>query len=180
MARAGETLVNTVTGFQLRFLKTAAETHGELLEVEATYPPHGPAPPEHFHPRQQEHFEVLQGSVRARLAGEIHDLHAGDTLVIPSGVPHAMWNPEPRAAMVRWQTRPALRTEFLFERLMTLATLGRVDAHGTPTLLDLAILVPMYRDEMRATRPPEFVQRLVFGLLAPVARALGRHRLPAA
>ena len=174
MARSGDTFVNAVTGFTLRFVKTSADTDGQLLEVEATYPPQGVAPPAHFHPRQEEHFEVLRGAVRVRFAGEIRDLHAGEVLVVPPGVPHAMWNATGEEASVRWQTRPALRTEDFFVRLMILAKLGRVNASGAPGLLDAAVLFRMHQAEVRLASPPERVQRLVFGVLAPVARALGR------
>jgi len=180
MVRAGSVLVNVVTGFRLRFVRTAADTGGTLLEVEATYPPGGPAPPLHLHPEQEERFEALRGSVRVRLGGEERELREGETLRIPPRVPHAMWNAGTAAATLRWETRPALRTEDLFERLMTLAALGRVDRHGTPGLLDLAILFPAHRREMRIARPPYVVQRALFGLLAPLACALGRDRLPAA
>ena len=166
--------MNAVTGFTLRFVKTSADTNGELLEVEATYTPKGVAPPAHFHPRQEEHFEVLRGTVRVRFAGEIRDLHAGEVLVVPPGVPHAMWNATDEEASLRWQTRPALRTEDFFLRLMTLAKLGRVNANGAPCLLDVAVLFRTHRDEVRLAAPPELAQRLVFGVLAPVARALGR------
>lgn len=42
----------------------------DLLVMEAAYSGGGGLPPEHFHPRQDEHFEVLEGSVRAVINGE--------------------------------------------------------------------------------------------------------------
>src|SRR4051812_1416394 len=81
----------------------------ELLELEATYDPGGSAPPAHFHPGQDEHFEVLSGSVRVRTsdAGE-RELAAGETIDVPRGTVHQFWNGGSETAVVRWQVRPAL------------------------------------------------------------------------
>lgn len=178
MARAGQVLLNPVTGYRYHVLQAADDTGGALLDMEVTYPPGTRKPPEHVHPVQEERFEVLEGSLRILVAGELRELHAGERLVIAPGVPHAMWNPAAAPARVRWQTRPALRTEQFFEALVDLAQRGRVDAEGKPGLLDLALLVPAFSAEMRLVRPAAWVQRAVFGVLAPVARMLGRRIMP--
>src|SRR4051812_2619725 len=54
MAHEGQELLGH-NGYRLRFVRITPE----LLEMEAFYSGAGPFPPEHFHPRQDEHFEVL-------------------------------------------------------------------------------------------------------------------------
>ena len=49
----------------------------EALEVEASYRPGGSPPPAHFHPAQDERFEVLDGAMRARVDGEERELADG-------------------------------------------------------------------------------------------------------
>ena len=44
-----------------------------------------------------------------------------------------------------------------------------------PGLLQLAVSVPAFADEIRVTRPPWLVQRALCGLLAPVALRRGLH-----
>src|SRR3954454_6017597 len=89
----------------------------ELLALEATYEAGGSAPPAHFHPAQDEHFEVLAGSVRCRsLEGE-RDLREGETIDIPRETVHQFWNPGEEPAHVRWEVRPALRTRGFFEAI---------------------------------------------------------------
>jgi len=110
MVRAGDTLTNPATGQTLRFLRTAADTAGALLEIDATWAPRGTEPPEHYHPRQAERFTVLAGALRVPVAGAARELHAGDTLDLPAGVPHSMWNAGDAPAVARWETRPALGT----------------------------------------------------------------------
>jgi hypothetical protein len=72
---------------RLRFLRTAADTNGELVEMEATYRPGSVEPLEHFHPRQEEHFEVVSGSLRARVGTDDRSLPAGDELDIRAANP---------------------------------------------------------------------------------------------
>ncbi len=168
MASSGERISNQATGFSLLFRKTAADTDGELLEMEATYE-HGSAKPvEHFHPRQREHFEILEGTLRARIEGTERELRAGDSLDIEAGVPHAMWNEGPERARTLWQTRPALRTESFFETIVALGGAGK------PGLLQTAVIASEYRDEFRTTSPPQVLQVPVVSILAPIGRLLGR------
>ena len=79
----------------------------ELLEVEAVYAPAGKEPPKHYHPSQDEHFEVLEGSIRVRAGDEERTLGVGDEIDIARGTVHKMWNPASGDARVLWQTRPA-------------------------------------------------------------------------
>ena len=72
MAKAGDEIVISEEE-RILFLKTAAETNGELLEVEVTYRPRSPRPLEHYHPYQAEQFEVLGGKIRAIREGISHE-----------------------------------------------------------------------------------------------------------
>ena len=66
----------------------------ELLEVEGAWTAEGKPPPPHFHPSQEEHFEILEGTLTARVEGEKRDLGPGDALDIPRGAKHQMWKPD--------------------------------------------------------------------------------------
>lgn len=57
--------------------------------------------------------------------------------------------------------------------LFGLAQDGRTNARGLPNPLQLALVVREFRDVTRFTRPPQVVQTVLLGLLAPVARLLG-------
>jgi mannose-6-phosphate isomerase-like protein (cupin superfamily) len=166
---------NPVGRMRLRFLRTAADTNGELVEMEATYQPGSVEPLEHFHPRQEEHFEVVSGSLRARVGTEERSLAAGDELDIPRGTVHAMWNEGEDEARVIWQTRPALRTEDFFVVVGRLAQEGKLTAKGAANPLLGAALLHEFRGEFRPTSPPPVVQAVVFPALAMLARPLGQR-----
>src|SRR5689334_11511778 len=80
------------------------------LEIEVSYAAGGTPPPAHHHPAQDEHFEVLEGSIAVQLDGEQRRLETGEQIEIPRGTPHQMWNPHESPARVRWRTMPAGRT----------------------------------------------------------------------
>jgi mannose-6-phosphate isomerase-like protein (cupin superfamily) len=104
-------------GYRLRLVQTGAETGGELLEMEATYGETSFMPPAHFHPRQAERFEVLEGRIRAIIGGEERLYERGETFDVPAETPHQLAGEGP--SRMRWEVRPALRTAEFFERLMS-------------------------------------------------------------
>jgi mannose-6-phosphate isomerase-like protein (cupin superfamily) len=152
MANAGDVLENPFTGQGLTFRRTSADTDGELLEVESIWAGGGQQPPEHYHPHQEEHFEVLEGELRARVGGTEHTVRAGETLDVPARTPHSMWNPGPVRARAVWQTRPALKTEAFFELVWRLAQAAHAGEQG-PTADETAAMMREYEDEFRLGRP---------------------------
>ncbi len=173
MARAGDEVVNPITGQRLVFVRTAAETNGELLEMESFYKPGGWPPVFHYHPVQRERFEVLAGTLTVQLQDKQQRLGPGDVLHIEPGMVHEMWNHGEEWAHVNWQVRPALNTEQFFETAFGLAANGRVNAKGIPNVLQVAVMAQAYDTEFRLATPPRVVQKIVFGVLAPLARLLG-------
>ena len=114
MSEAGQA-IESPGGMKLRLIRTAAETDGELLEMEAAYSGDGRMPPMHLHPSQSEHFEVLEGSMSVVIGGEERVYSRGESFEVPAGTPHQMGAQEP--TRMRWEVRPALRTAEFFERL---------------------------------------------------------------
>ena len=149
MARKGEQIENPVAGMTLKFLQTSADSGGELLEMEATYRPSSNPPLAHFHPSQDEHFEVLEGTMMARIGDEPERrLSAGETLDVEAGVVHAMWNDGPEQARTLWQTRPALRTEEFFEQTSQVFREAH-ESGESPDGARLGAIVEEFSDEFR-------------------------------
>ena len=115
MVHVGQVL--TGSGNYLRFIRTAAETDGALLEMESTYREGAAMPAAHFHPAQEEHFEVLEGTVRTIIDGVERSHAAGETFHVPAGAVHQMVGET--GTRLNWQVRPALRTAEFFEGLYT-------------------------------------------------------------
>src|SRR5215203_1694100 len=174
MAKAGDEIFNPRTGQRVIFLQTGAETNGELLCSESYYPFAGAVEPEHVHPLQESGAEVISGSLCFRVDGEERQLRVGESITIPANTPHFFWNDaqEEEAHFIGW-FRPALEIDRFFESFFGLAQDGKLNEKGLPSMLQLAVMVPHFGDEIRLTSPPWFVQRATFGALAPLGRLLG-------
>ncbi len=66
-------------------LKSAEETAGEFFRCEYIASVVSPAPRDHIHTHQEERLEVVEGSVRCRVAGREYVLERGSVMVIPHG-----------------------------------------------------------------------------------------------
>ena len=104
----------------------------EAIEVEGTWGPGGSPPPKHFHPSQDERFEVLEGALTARVDGVERELRPGYVLEIPRGAVHQMWNAGAVPARADWRTSPAGRTGRWFADIDRLLSSGRVGATACP------------------------------------------------
>ena len=93
MARTGQTLENVASGERITFRRTAAETNGELVAVDLALPAGARvAGWRHFHPEQQERFEVVEGWMSFRLGRKRMLAGPGTVVVVPPGMPHAFAN----------------------------------------------------------------------------------------
>ncbi len=152
MARPGLTLTDPTSGQRITFVRTAAQTDGALLELESTYVESRGRPPLHFHPAQDERFEVLEGELHVRHGRTRRTLGAGEVLELPAGTRHAMHGD----ARVRWEVRPALATEAFLTAVC--------DPHATA--LSRLSAAWRHRAEFRLAGPPGLLLRLVGPLAA--------------
>jgi mannose-6-phosphate isomerase-like protein (cupin superfamily) len=173
MARAGQVLEDPTTGDRIAFRRTAAETGGEALEFETLFRPSGFAVKEHLHPRQDEHYEVLEGGLGLVADGREQRLGPGDTVTVPAGTAHRLFAVGDQPVRVVFTLRPALRTEEILETLYALARAGKVNSKGMPPFLQLVLMGREFEAEGYPTRPPRAVQKAVSAVLAPVARLRG-------
>jgi mannose-6-phosphate isomerase-like protein (cupin superfamily) len=174
MAYTGQILSNPVSGETIEFVRTAADTDGELLAIDLTLTPDGHVPGTHVHPEQEERFEVVSGTMKFKLGLKTIIAGPGETVVVPAGKRHRFSNAGAEDAHVRVEVRPALRMEELFETTVALAADGRVLSTGMPKPLDLALFVREYKREVRAPFPPPWVVRATTAPLASLAVRLGR------
>jgi quercetin dioxygenase-like cupin family protein len=178
MAYPGQVLKNPASGEKLTIRTTAAETDGELLVVDLELPAGRKVPgPLHRHPRQEERFEVLRGTMRFRMGRKKIVAGPGEVVVVPPGVRHDFANAGDENAVVRVEVRPALEMERMFETAVALAEQGRTMLGGIPKPLDLALFVREFDQEVQASFPPMWIQRIA---LAPLAWIASRRRSRAA
>lgn len=175
MAFAGQTLENPASGERITIRRTAAETDGELLAIDLELPAGGHVPGgQHIHPKQEERFHVVEGTMRFRMGRKRVVAGPGEVVVVPPGQKHDFANAGDEDALVRVEVQPALRMVELFETAVGLAQDGRTMMGGIPRPLDLALFVEEFGDEVHAAFPPRWLQRLALAPLRWLARRRGR------
>ena len=110
MPKAGQE-IEGFGGMRLRFVTVEPQE----LVMEASYSGEAGMPPAHLHPSQAEHFEILEGRMRAIVDGEERLYEEGESFDVPPGTPHQMAAEGP--TRTRWEVKPALSTAEFFERL---------------------------------------------------------------
>ena len=173
MAYAGQTLHNPVSGEQITFLRTAADTDGAQLEFEVALTPDGHVPGAHVHPEQEERFDVLEGTMKFRLGLRTIVAGPGETVVVPAGRVHRFANGGDEPCRARVQVTPALDMEDLLVTTTELALEGNVTRKGMPKPLHLALFVRRFEREVRAPFPPAWTVRVLMAPLAALARRRG-------
>ena len=173
MSRAGDVIENPMTGELAVVRLGTEETGGELLVVEAFVEPGGAVTGEHVHPVIEEYFTVVSGRVGFRLDGRESIAEPGQRLHVPAGMAHDWWNAGEEEARIVVEIGPADRFEVMIANLFGLARFGKTNFKGMPNLLQVALFAREFEDVLYFSRPPRAVQKVLFGILAPVARLLG-------
>lgn len=175
MAYTGKIISNPFNKQQIRFLTTSADSDGKLLEMISVWEPGGAKPVEHYHPQQDEYFNVIEGELSISINGRQITLSQGESLQISRNMVHAMWNGSNKRVVARWSVYPALDTEYLLEAGAGLAADNEIRGTGGPGLLYSAVLLTKYKREFRVTKPSYLVQRIVFSLITPFAMLKGKN-----
>lgn len=173
MIRKGDTIENPVTGERVTFLKTSAETDGEMVLIDTTVAPNGFVAAEHIHPYQSERFEILEGEVEFKLDGEIVVARAGDIVMVDPGAAHQFRNIGKEEVRFLTEVCPALTFEMFLETMFGLAADGKTDRKGMPNPFQLAVVMNEQFDLVRLPFPPAWMQRTGLALGAPLGRLLG-------
>jgi quercetin dioxygenase-like cupin family protein len=173
--RAGEIYENRVQGDRFVVREGGDDTGGERLLGDLHIRPGGAVAAKHVHAYTTERFEVVSGTVRFHVDGRDELARPGQQVEVPPGVVHDWWNVGDDDAHVLVDIRPAQRFELMIQNLYGLANDGKTNARGVPRLLPLALFAREFRREGEFVRPPRIVQRILFALLSPLARARG-HR----
>lgn len=169
MAYAGKVIESPDT--KLVFLKTAADTDGELLRFEQFVQPNHAPVPAHVHGRQEERFVVVSGRMGVRAAGSEKVVGPGEEIVVPPGTPHTFWNTDDEVLHHVVELRPALDMETFFETVFGLQRDGRLVEGRPPNPLMMAPIVVGYENWLAG--PPVGLQRLLLPPLALLGRLLG-------
>jgi mannose-6-phosphate isomerase-like protein (cupin superfamily) len=173
MFHAGDQIENPVTGEQLVFHETSAETDGARVVFETIVQPGGFVAAAHIHPFQGERFEVLAGTLGMRRGKEKVELRPGEVAVVEAGTPHKFWNAGEDEVRFVCTVSPALQFERLIATMYSLAADGKTNKKGMPNPIRLAVIANNHFDDVRLPLIPQSLQKLALALGAPVGKLLG-------
>jgi quercetin dioxygenase-like cupin family protein len=173
MIRAGDSIVNPVTGERLVFERTSQDTNGEYTLFDTFVEPGGTVAAAHVHPYQTEIFTVLEGRLGVKRGREKLELVPGEVAMIDPGTPHKFWNAGDETLRFRAEVRPALQFESLIETMFGLAADGKTNKKGMPGPLRLAVIAHHHFDVVRLPVIPHFVQKAALVPGAMLGRAVG-------
>src|SRR5262245_66355806 len=83
---------NPATGEWIQFTAVAENTSRQLVRFNWRSVPGGVIT-EHIHPHQEERFIITAGQAHFTLDGEKRVAGAGETIIVPAGIPHSEGNP---------------------------------------------------------------------------------------
>ena len=169
----GDVIENTVTGERAIVLVGTEDSEDGRVVAFLGVRPGGAVAGEHVHSSLTERFRVVSGRLGVRIDGQKGELGPGDEMVVRPGVVHDWWNAGDEEAQVVVEVDPGRRFEIMLSTLFGLANDGLTNDRGMPHLLQAAVIADEFRDVVEFVRPPRSVQRALFGVLAPIGRALG-------
>jgi quercetin dioxygenase-like cupin family protein len=162
-----DAISDPVSGQTIVFLeRTVDRVRGELFVR-----PGGFVPP-HVHAHQWERFEGVAGELRLRLGRRRRTAGKGDVIVVPPGTAHGLRNTGGETAHFLIELSPPRRGEEGLRALFGLQRDGRVRVtrFSARPLLQIAVLLDEYLDEVHLPVVPFPLQRLAFRALATVGR----------
>ncbi len=164
---------NPGTGEWIEYLVTGEESDGELVRYRWRSLPGGSIP-EHFHPRQEQRFEIESGEAHFTRDGKEVVAGPGDTVVVPAGARHSQWNSSDEEVRGTVELRPALRAKEMHEMFAGFNNEGMASKNGAPKgPLQLGVTFWHFRDDIRVCSPPLWLQNLFLPPLCAIGRAVG-------
>jgi mannose-6-phosphate isomerase-like protein (cupin superfamily) len=129
----------------------------------------------HVHPHAAERFVVRKGRLKIMIQDAEHVIEAGESAVVPRGAPHYFVNANDGTTEMTVEFRPAQQFVRFFANFSTLAERHPewFSKEGDPNLLLIALTLHTYRDHLYLARPPIAPQKVLFAMLAPLARWRG-------
>jgi mannose-6-phosphate isomerase-like protein (cupin superfamily) len=158
-------------GASFAITKSAVETGGERVELEITIPPDASGPPPHFHPRQEEQWRVLAGTLEVQVDGNWRTLREGDSASIPEGHVHRLRNRTTEDVRVLDVHIPALDFQDYMEDLHRLSEAGKITSLRSPR--SLVYLATVLREHRTTQLTASRLQRIAESALAGLGKLLG-------
>jgi quercetin dioxygenase-like cupin family protein len=150
--------LRSVFGLEATVTKPSAATDGAYIEMDIMLQPGGHTNI-HYHPEQEETYEVLDGTLEVFRDGDWHALPAGGSLTVTLGAAHAFRNASETPVRFLNVHRPALTFQEFLETLDRLIRAGKVKGLKGLRSGIYVSLAAIEHDTSVSVRPPQMLIR---------------------
>src|SRR6476659_3522310 len=112
------------TGERLALRRIKAGSCIEELHLTGSLPPHRDGPPLHIHFGEEEHGEVISGTLAASLDGKQFLVEAGGSARFPNGRAHRWWNGGDKELVLRGIATPAIDLDRYLQAMFEVLNAG--------------------------------------------------------
>ncbi|MCC5929517.1 MAG: cupin domain-containing protein [Cyclobacteriaceae bacterium] len=177
MANTKTTLNIEKEGEKLTF-HSEPDCTAPFVEFDCVFTPGAKGPGFHVHPKQTETFYVVSGKMIGRIKGQKDKvLGPGETFVVPPGVIHNFSNgSKDQPLETRITLEPALHFQWFMIEAAKVAIHEKSSRNDISLLPEMAYIMWQCRDEQRIGGMPVFVENMLIGTLAFIARITGKAK----
>jgi mannose-6-phosphate isomerase-like protein (cupin superfamily) len=161
------------TGERLELRRILSREGIEEIQLDGSLPPQRQGPPLHVHFAEDEHGEVLSGTLSALVDGRELRVNAGESARFPRGSAHRWWNDGDTELVFRGIVTPAVDLDRFLQALFEVINAAPA---GRPSLFYLAHVLHRHRRTQLAVVMPRMLQRVMLPLVVIIGTMLGRYR----
>lgn len=176
MGNRYRTTFNPATGEHIQYTVTGRESGGAVVRYRWTSDPGGTIV-DHTHPGCAEIFTILEGEATLTMGSERVVLGPGETAIVLPGVVHSEHNATGQIVRGVVELNPASQTAELHDALAGISSDLPHTPQGAPkSPLQLGATFWGFRKDIRATKPPIWLQNVFLPILAGIAGMAGVHK----
>lgn len=155
-------------------LHRARDSRGiEELHLSGTLPARRAGPPLHIHALEDEHGQVLSGTLSASLDGKTLTVATGGMARFPKGSAHRWWNAGDDELVFQGIATPAVDLDRFLHALFEVLNAG---ASNRPPLFYLAHVLHRHRKTQTTLVMPRIIQSVIFPITILIGTVLGKYR----
>src|SRR6476661_3679735 len=155
----------------LRRIKT--DSGVEELRLTGSLPAHRRGPPLHIHFEEDEHVEVVSGTLSASVDGNSLVIKAGDSAHFPKGSAHRWWNDGDEELVLKGVVTPGVDLDRYLQALFEVLNAG---SPNRPPIFYMAHVLYRHRKTQSTLVVPRAVQRILFPIVVLLGTVLGKYR----
>ena len=161
------------TGERLNLRRVRSRQGVEELQIAGSLPPRREGPPLHIHAAEDEHGEVLAGTLSAMADGTVLQIAAGGSARFPRGSAHRWWNAGDVDVVFRGVATPVVDLDRFLHALFDVLNAAPA---GRPSIFYLAHVLHRHRRTQTALLMPRWLQAVIFPVVVALGTSLGKYR----